>query len=377
VTAEASSGSAPAAQRRLLFLDGLRGIALILMVVNHTSRWWLDVKPLGWPRYYLIYGSVILPASIFLFLVGFCLPLSYRRSPGRDRMTATLLKYGRRGLQVIAAGLLLNLVVFPEEPIWTGGVLQTIGLSIVVLGPLLPLLRSRWGREGLLALAVGLFVAFTLSYQALQQWVVAHPVMGRIWFFDFPPWPWLSAALIGLVLGWRWLDARERGRAAEARYFATTALVGVVCLLFYLAWEWWLPTAPRFGFPRDFLLNRHWTPRGVTTALIAGGLACLLAGTYWLMEVKGWQLRWLVVLGQTALMLYFVHQLIVLTLINQALGLRFNNWPLYVGANLALIVLLVGMGYAWLAIKRAWRGHGLGPASVWRTFGARRGAAVK
>ncbi|MGH7312627.1 MAG: hypothetical protein ACREJV_05595, partial [Candidatus Rokuibacteriota bacterium] len=179
------------------------------------------------------------------------------------------------------------------------------------------------------------------------------------------------------VLGWVWLDARERGRPAEARYFATAAVIGVIFLLAYLAWEWWLPTAPRFGFPRDFMLNRHWTPRGVTTALIIGGVACLLAGAYWLMEVKRWELRWLVVLGQTALMLYFVHQLIVLTLINQALGLRFNNWPLYVAANLALIVLLVAMGHAWLGIKRAWRRGALSPAALRRTFGGQRGAAVK
>jgi uncharacterized membrane protein len=374
---EAASGSALPAQGRLLFLDGLRGIALILMVLNHTSRWWLDVKPLGWGRYYLIYGSVLLPAFIFLFLVGFCLPISYRRSPERERVLHILLKYGRRGLQVVVAGFLLNLVVFPKDPIWTGGVLQTIGFSIVVLGPMLLLLGYRWGRWGLLALAVVLYVAFALSFDALQSWVVAHPVMGRIWFFDFPPWPWLSGALIGLVLGWVWLDARERGRPAEVRYFAISAVVGVLLLLVYLVWEWWLPTSPRFGFARDFMLNRHWTPRGVTAALIIGGVACLLAGAYWLMEVKRRELRWLVVLGQTALMLYFVHQLIVLTLINQALGMRFNNWPLYIAANLALIMLLVVMGYAWLGIKRVWRQSALWPASVWRTLGGRRGAAVK
>ncbi len=332
---------------------------------------------MGWGRYYLIYGSVILPAFIFLFLVGFCLPISYRRSMGRGGVLPALLKYGRRGLRVIAAGLLLNLLVFPKDPIWSGGVLQTIGLSIVVLGPMLPLLRYRWGRWGLLALAVALYVGFALSYDALRGWVSAHPVMARIWFLDFPPWPWLSAALIGLVLGWVWLDARERSRPAETRYFATAAVVGVVFLVFYLAWEWWLPTSPRFGFARDFMLNRHWTPRGVTTALIIGGVACLLAGTYWLMEVRRWELRWLVVLGQTALMLYFVHQLIVLTLVNQALGMRFHNWPLYLAANVVLIIILALMGKAWLGIKQAWRQDGVSGLASWARLGAGRRAAVK
>jgi len=372
-----SDSPAVPAPSRLLFLDGLRGIALLLMVFNHTSRWWMDVKPMGWGRYYLIYGSVILPASIFLLLVGFCLPISYRKSPARDRLGPAVLKYGRRGLQVIAAGLLLNLVVFPDDPIWSGGVLQTIGLSIVVLGPALPLVRHRGARWGLLGLAGALYLAFALSFPVLRDWVAAHPVMGRIVFLDFPPWPWISAALIGLVLGWAWLEARERGRQAEARYFATAAVLGVLALLMYLAWEWWLPTTPRFGFPRDFMLNRHWTPRGVTLWLIMGGVALLLAGTYWLMEVKRWELRWLVILGQTALMLYFVHQIIALTLINQALGLRFNNWPLYLTANVVLIVVLVLMGKAWLGIKRAWRQAGFSGLTAWARFGGRRGAAVK
>jgi hypothetical protein len=342
----------------MLFLDGLRGIAIILMVLNHTSRWWMDLKPMGWGRYYLIYGSVLLPAAMFLFLVGFCLPISYRTSPARDRLGAALLKYGRRGLQVIAAGLLLNVVVFPKDPFWLGGVLQTIGLSIIVLAPLLPLTCYRVGRWGIVTLAVAVYIGFGLSFEALKGWVVAHPVLAQIIFLDFPPWPWLSAALIGLVAGWMWLEARERGPAAEAHYFAAAAVLGAFFVLFYVAWEWWMPTTPRFGFPRDFMLNRHWTPRGVTTSLVIGSVALLLAAMYWLMEVKRCAPRWLVILGQTALMLYFVHQIIVLTLVNQALGVRFNNWPRYVVANLVLIVVLIGVGWAWLAVKRAWRQAG-------------------
>ena len=44
----------------------------------------------------------------------------------------------------MAAGYLLNLLVTPEQPLWNGGVLQTIGLAIIVLGPAVPLLRRRW-----------------------------------------------------------------------------------------------------------------------------------------------------------------------------------------------------------------------------------------
>ena len=55
----------PPGAGRLQFIDGMRGIALILMVVNHTSRDWMDVG-MGWARYHLVYGSLLLPpASLY------------------------------------------------------------------------------------------------------------------------------------------------------------------------------------------------------------------------------------------------------------------------------------------------------------------------
>jgi len=334
---------------RLTFLDALRGLALVLMVLNHTSRDWMDAV-MGWSRYYLIYGSLLLPAPIFLFLVGFCLPIGYHRTRVEEPLRARARRSLRRGIVIVAAGYLLNVIV--EQPLWSGGVLQTIGLAIIVLGPALPLLRHRRARWTLLAVAVAGYLAFAAALPALVRWSAAHPIASRALFNDFPPWPWLSAAILGLVLGWGWLEARARGGDDERRFFARVAAVGVACLVAYGAWEWWIPTTPRFAFPRDFSLNRHWTPRGVTTLLIIGGVACLLALAYWLMERKRYEAPWMVILGQTALMLYFTHQLIELTLVKNTLGWRFNNWPLYWTANAIFVVSLVYLGRAWLAIKR-------------------------
>jgi uncharacterized membrane protein len=335
---------------RLTFLDGFRGLALVLMVLNHTSRDWMEVG-MGWWRYYLVYGSLLLPAPIFLFLVGFCLPIGYHRKPVDEPLATRARRSLRRGIVIVAAGYLLNLLIAWDQPLWNGGVLQTIGLAIIVLGPALPLLRRRRARWTLAAIGVLWYLAFVAAAPALVGWTSAHPLGSRALFNDFPPWPWLSAAILGLVLGWAWLDARARGPEHERRFFVRVAAVGVACTLAYAAWEWWIPTTPRFGFPRDFSLNRHWTPRGVTTLLIAGGVAILLSLTYWLMERRRVALPWLVILGQTALMLYFTHQLIELTLVNKLLGYRFTSWPLYWTANAIFVVSLVYLGRAWLAIK--------------------------
>src|SRR5436189_549223 len=135
------------ASGRQLFLDGFRGLALIFMVLNHTGRWWLE-RPMGWPRYHLVYLTVTLAAPIFLFLAGFCMPLSFLNSTVTrgERYMSVAWKYARRGAQLVVAGWFLNLLVFPDEPLFAGGVLQTIGLSIIGLTALPPVMVSRVAR---------------------------------------------------------------------------------------------------------------------------------------------------------------------------------------------------------------------------------------
>ena len=96
---------------RLAFLDVFRGFALIVMVLNHTGRWWI-AREMGWWRYWIVYGTVTVAAPIFLFLVGFVLPLSLHRHAGDIATPSRLWTYWRRGATIVAAGLLLNVVVF-------------------------------------------------------------------------------------------------------------------------------------------------------------------------------------------------------------------------------------------------------------------------
>ena len=349
-----TSATPPAPKKeRLLFLDALRGLALILMVLNHTPRWWQDGS-MKWPRYYLIYVTLTLAAPMFLFLVGFCVPLSTSKS---ESAGAALWKGATRGIRLILAGLLLNLLVFPDSPIWktiwNNGVLQTIGFSILIATPAALLLRSRAPRWGLLALAALGYLAFWWTFPQVTQWVEAHPESSKILFFEFPPWPWLSLVLVGLVLGGLWVQQTDP--RARPRYMWTMAAAGVLCLLWFFGWDWWAQTAKRWMFTRDFALNNHWTPRGATLAWVMGMMFCQIPVFYWLVEIRRLPVRWLVILGQSALFLYFTHQLIVLTLINQWLEVRFNNWWWFGLANLLLIALLVLMGRGWQEVKRRYR----------------------
>ena len=333
---------------RLAFLDGFRGVALIFMVVNHTARWWMDGR-MTWPRYHLIWITLTVAAPTFLFLVGFCLPLAVRG----DETPGTLLrKFGPRGARIFAAGLLLNiLVLWKDEPWYAGGVLQTIGLAIIVMAPALWALRYRWAPAVMLALAIAGYVVFSVAFPHVVAFAARHPYVAVVLLYDFPPWPWLSLVLIGLVLGSSWLAAHRRSPEAGARWLLGLALAGVVLLIAFVVYDWWAATPVRIGLSRDFLLDRHRTPRGASLFWIFGVLFTGLGATYWVMEARRLRLAWLVVLGQTALFLYFIHQVIVYTIVDQWLGWHFNAWPSFWLANAVLIVALVGLGWAWRQLR--------------------------
>jgi uncharacterized membrane protein len=340
------------ASGRLLFLDGLRGLALVFMVFNHTARWWIE-RSMGWPRYHLAYLTIPLAAPIFLFLVGFCLPLSYLNSTVTrgERYASVAWKYVRRGARLVLAGWLLTLLVFPEEPLFGGGVLQTIGLSIIGLTPLMPLFSRRAARWLFLVLAFAIYASFNLAYPAFRGWLTGHPVVAEVWFSDFPLWPWFGFPLLGAVLGWAWTEIRRRG-ADDRRYFTMMSLASVLCFAAFLVLEFTIGRTPHFHSGRDLVLNGYWTPGAVTCLWILGIIFSLLPAVYYLMQVRQLRAPWLVILGQNALVLYFIHQIIVLTLVRQRLGVVFHSWWLYALANVALLVLLVGLGRLWPEIKQ-------------------------
>jgi hypothetical protein len=292
----------------------------------------------------------VVGAPLFLFLVGFCLPLSFARRPDAGR-AGVVTKFLSRGIRLVLASWLLNFLIFRDEPFWEGGVLQTIGLGIILSLPPMLALHRRGARTALVAIALGAYALFSVSYAQVLAWLPAHPVIGRIFLFEFAPWPWISLVWIGLALGWTW--ARLPTAAQRARYLAILSVVGVLFLVAFAAWDWAHGTPPHLSlsFKRDFIVNNHWIARGVTGFLCLGSVFCLLGLAYWLVEVRRLPVGWLVILGRTSLMIYFVHHVFVFTLVHEWLGLKLNHWAWYWLANALLTVLLVALGWLWLEIR--------------------------
>src|SRR2546423_7556366 len=107
---------------RLAYLDAARGVALVLMIVNHTARYWAADDLDRWP---LIYLTTSAAGPTFLFLVGFVLPFSYRGSSHPLRRAV------ERAAMLFAAGYVVNAVLSPLSPLLGSNVLHTIGMAVL------------------------------------------------------------------------------------------------------------------------------------------------------------------------------------------------------------------------------------------------------
>jgi uncharacterized membrane protein len=325
---------------RLAYLDAARGLALVLMVVNHTARYWLadDLGP--WP---LIYLTTAAAGPTFLFLVGFVLPLAYRASaqPARHGL--------RRAGGLFAAGYALNVVLWPEQPLLGSNVLHTIGIAVLAALVARRWLGHPWGRYAVVAAGVTLYGSFVLLFPPLSAWVAVHPVIGQLAFYDFPPWPWLGLVFLGLALGAAAADIHEPHE--RAAFHARLGLAAMVLALAALTSEWWWPVSPRLVFARDLLITNHWLPRGATVGWVLAWVLATIAACHGLIERRGMALRPLGLFGRAALFLYLAHHVIIVSLVQRLLGVSLRSWALYWLATALLLALLVPIAAGWTSLR--------------------------
>ena len=158
-----------AEKRRIHFMDEVRGLDIILMVIFHafyTSGWLLD-WPLGQELF--LFFSPVEPffAGIFIFICG----ISCRLSHSNVRRGGLLL--------LVAVGISVFLWLFMrEEMIWFG-ILHFLAVAILLFALARPLLDRIPPLAGILACAV---------LYLLTRWVPAYQggVFGIPGLFSFP-----------------------------------------------------------------------------------------------------------------------------------------------------------------------------------------------
>jgi len=300
-----SMPSSPASER-LDWIDLLRGVGLVFMVVDHAYDWWLvQADNLGaWGRTAEFIGT--LAAPIFLLLVGVSMALATDVRRARGAPARQLVRqFVRRGLIIALWGYAVNLLVFFNGDNWRDvfafDVLQCIGIGMVLLAPIVVCAPT----VSLLLLAV--ILGWGGQY-ADHLWLPGYAgtvLNGRPEIAYYPLLPWLGYVPIGILAGrtlarWR-SDVKILDRLMWG--LLPMGLIGWGAPVFIL---------PTLGY-------RH--PHLAFMVFSLGVIAWLAAGLYAWGRVTN--ARWrplfngLGYLGRETLMLYILHHL---------LGFRLLYW---------------------------------------------------
>ena len=139
---------------RYRLLDTLRGFSLVSMILYHVCWDLVHMYGFDWPwfmetRGYLWQQSI---CWLFIFVSGFC--------QGLKRDERTLSSACKRGLKIMISGILVTVatLVFAPESKIIFGVLFFLGFSIMLTAWLGPLLRKIPAKAGLLCSAILLFI---------------------------------------------------------------------------------------------------------------------------------------------------------------------------------------------------------------------------
>ncbi len=296
-TPVSNSTVAPTGPReRLLSLDVFRGMTIAgMLLVNNPGTWGAIYPPLkhaewhGWTPTDLIF-------PFFLFIVGITTWISLESRRARGATDGELVRQiVKRGLIIIALGLLLNMFPFEKIERFTQlrytGVLQRIGLAYM-LGALLAFrinLKQQIVAAG--ALLVGYQALMTLvpvpgqyglgalyldtKDQNLAAWVDRFVMEGHLWVGS-RTWdpegllstiPAIGTVLLGVIAG-RWINSKEPLPERIAGLFAA----GCIAMVAGLMWNW--------SFPINKAL---WTSSYV---VFTAGMGCAtLATSMWVIDL--------------------------------------------------------------------------------------------
>lgn len=189
--------------QRLRSLDVFRGFTIAAMVlVNNPGDWAQIYAPLrhatwhGWT-----FTDWIFP--FFLFIVGVSMALSLTRAVNAGgEKTTLLIQLWRRASVIVVIGLMLNLIPsFSFETLRYPGVLQRIGLCIMIAAPIV-----LWWRVRYQFAAALLFMAI---YTALLLWLPVADVNGVVTTGLLEPGRDTGAALDRALMGGHlWAQAK-------------------------------------------------------------------------------------------------------------------------------------------------------------------------
>jgi uncharacterized membrane protein len=298
----------PSPPPRRLYIDWLRGAAVLCMVLWHVIDSWhvpamRDTRPFGVIVFFAGWA-----APMFLFLAGVSLPMAglAQLAKGRDRQAAAQALMVR-GWQVFLIAHLFRLQSFLLSPnaSWNGllkpDILNILGLGMVMAA-------FAWGRAGSrLSRVAWLLIPAIVTAGVLTPWArdwwwpsLLHPrlegyirvVNGNAVFSLFPA---VSYVFAGTFVGCLLADSTSR---TEGRFHSRSAVVGLVLLAVAVA-SAFVPLPPAV---------QRWTGPGAIVALRVGAMLVMMALLWTVLRSRSLPASDpMLVLGRSSLAVYWVH----------------------------------------------------------------------
>jgi len=289
---------------RLLYLDWLRGLAVLLMIQVHATNSFLDPgfqNTLWWNLSQFLGG---LAAPLFLFTAGVSIALVFDRLVEKGATSTDLLKRTLRRsawILLLAYAFRIEQVVtwFPYghwEDVWKIDILNCIAASSLTAGFAAALLKDRKKNAALLACTGAAIVLLAPLIAPVRSGVPGLLLSyingnGRLDYFTF--FPWAGYTFAGGAAGYLLIASRKAGR--EYAFMLWSAVAGA--LLFFIGFE----------------VNRH-------PGLLLGLASYSRPSPHYVFQKMGYVLillyaayRWpanrrlLLLFGQTSLLVYWLH----------------------------------------------------------------------
>ncbi|MDD4848234.1 MAG: heparan-alpha-glucosaminide N-acetyltransferase domain-containing protein [Bacteroidales bacterium] len=344
---------------RLLYIDTLRGMAIVCMLVVNSAPFFLVWDTPFWFR---IITSVAAPT--FIAVSGYLLGVVKER----ERFSFVRKSLIRGGLFILIA-VLIDLFIWGIIPSLTMDILYLIGIAVII-SPLVAKLPKFW--HFMLAMVLMIFplyiiwgyhldvyclkcfhfeselwqanVTHTLSYFDVQEDFSILRML-QSWLVDgrFPIFPWLGIYLICFWFG-MYFDRMQKSELIENNYQVVFSLVVMIAGIIYLAHS---ERPIRLGFselyyPPDFVF-----------------LITILMFLYFILFIPRHVLEHKIfypfrIMGQSSLMLYVVHIILIVYVLPYIFS-AFNKS--YFLTFCCFIIMVYGIAYALHRLKRTdfWR----------------------
>jgi len=328
-------------------IDTLRGLAIVLMALDHTRDYWssaqfdpMDLTQTS-PAMFFTRWVTHLCAPVFIMLAGTSAALSQNRGRERGDLARFLLS---RGLVLV----LLELTVV--DLCWAGArvdglhyralVIWALGWSMIVLAGLVYL--PRWVIFGFGALLVA-------GHNALDS-IHAESLGGLSWLWNilhepgvigawkegpalvvlYPLVPWVGVMALGYAMG-RWFDARPLADDTARRQRLLLSIGGALLAVFvvvrafdgYGDSQHWTVQGSRVFTVLSFLDVTKYPP-SLAFLLATGGLALILCALF--EHARGWLVEVLTVFGRVPMFFYILHIMLIARAADIGFLIQFGHW---------------------------------------------------